>query len=98
MTGIWGIKEEEMITSPKLYAVLPMGPIIKKPQHYGRGHWCTQKGIQIRCFDFLREAPQMGRGMALTVCSSWLTLNYCNPSYLSNLNHKVILLLDITSQ
>lgn len=59
----------------KLYTVLPMGPIKKEPQHYRQDNRCIRKGIQTSCFDFLREVPKMGRGMMLTVCSSWLTLH-----------------------
>lgn len=40
----------------------------------------------------------MGRGMVLTVCSSWLTWHCCNPSYGRHLNHKVILRFEIMSQ
>lgn len=30
----------------KLNAVLPMGPVVKKPQHSWWDHWCIQKEIQ----------------------------------------------------
>lgn len=90
-----GKRGEEMITSPNCIQFFQWDQSKRSHSTIGRTDWCIQKGIQISCFDFLREVPEMGRGMVLTVCPMRLTLHYCNPSNPRRLNHKIILPFDI---
>lgn len=59
-----------------MYAVHSVGPIKKKPQLYGWDHWCIQKGIQIRCFDFLRDVLPNGQknGANIMFLMAYITL------------------------
>lgn len=91
----WRGRENRKDDFIKLCAVLPMGPIKRKPEHDGRDHWCIQKGIWQKCFELLREVPQMGRGTLLTGCSSCRTLQYCSTSYLK---HKKLFYFTISCQ